>query len=114
MNVSQYCAVAKAGWSWGSALLDRVRHVPDLAIEKRCALGSSTRREFASGTPGGLAMIRLCALGAGVGLVVDFFEAFDGDMGVELSRGHAGVPQEFLDDAEIGAALQEMGGRGVA
>lgn len=34
--------------------------------------------------------------GAGVGLVVDFLQAFDGDVGVQLGGGHAGVAEEFL------------------
>lgn len=47
-------------------------------------------------------------------MVVDSFEAFDGDVGVELGGRHAGVTEEFLDHAEVGAAFEEVGGRGVA
>ena len=45
---------------------------------------------------------------------MDFFEAFPVDMGVDLGGGDVGVSQEFLDDAEIGPAFKEVGGKGVA
>ena len=37
-----------------------------------------------------------------------------GDVGVLLGRGQAGVPQQFLNGAEIGAGIQEVGGERVA
>lgn len=38
-----------------------------------------------------------------MGLVVHLLEALDGDVGVQLGGGHAGVAEEFLDYAEVGA-----------
>jgi hypothetical protein len=35
-------------------------------------------------------------------------------VGVDLGRADAGVAEEFLDDAEVGAAGEQMGGEGVA
>lgn len=49
-----------------------------------------------------------------MGLVVDSFEAFHRDVGVELGGGHAGVAEEFLDDTQVGAAFEQVGGGGVA
>ena len=49
-----------------------------------------------------------------MGGVVGFFEAFDGDVCVDLRGGEVGVAEEFLDTAEIGAAIEERGGVTVA
>ena len=35
-------------------------------------------------------------------------------MGIDLRRAHAGVPQDLLDDSEVGAALEHVGGAAVA
>ena len=35
-------------------------------------------------------------------------------MGVDLCRGNVCVTEEFLDDTQVGAVGQEMGGKGVA
>ena len=59
----------------------------------------------------------VCALpelSAGMSGVVGFFEPFDGDVGVNLRGGEVGVTEEFLDAAEIGAAIEEMRGVTVA
>lgn len=45
---------------------------------------------------------------------MDFFEALKVDVGVDLGGGEADVAEEFLDDAEVGAAGEEVGGVGVA
>lgn len=34
----------------------------------------------------------------------------DGDQGIDLRRGHRGVPQQFLHHPDIGATLQQMRG----
>ena len=47
-------------------------------------------------------------------MVVDFAEAAAGDVGVDLGGGEAGVAEELLDGAEVGAVLQQVGGEGVA
>ena len=36
------------------------------------------------------------------------------DFGVDLGGRQAGVAEKFLDDAEIGAIAQKMGGEGMA
>ena len=46
-------------------------------------------------------------------LVVHLAQALAGDVGVDLRGADAGVTKEFLDDAKIGAAFQEMGGKAV-
>jgi hypothetical protein len=47
-------------------------------------------------------------------LVDHLAQAVGGDVGVDLGRGDVGVAQQGLDDAQIGAAFQQMGGEGVA
>lgn len=44
----------------------------------------------------------------------DFGEVGAVDVGVDLGGGDVGVSEEFLDDAEVGAAGEEVGGEGVA
>ena len=56
----------------------------------------------------------LPGLSARVRGIVGFFEAFDGDVGVDLRGGEVGVAEEFLDAAEIGAAVKEVCGVAVA
>ncbi len=53
-------------------------------------------------------------LRAGVEFLVDGFEVFLVDVGVDLRAGDVGVAEEFLDDAEVGAVFEEVGGEGVA
>lgn len=55
-----------------------------------------------------------CGLGAGVGGVVDFFHALSGDVGVDLGGAEAGVAEEGLDAAEVGAVVEEVGGEAMA
>ena len=47
-------------------------------------------------------------------MVVDALQPGLGDVGVELGRRQALVSQQFLDDSQIGAALDEVGRVGVA
>lgn len=47
-------------------------------------------------------------------LLVDLAETGLVDVCVELGGGDVGVAEEFLDDAEVGAAVEEMCGKGVA
>ena len=62
-----------------------------------------------------LGMVRaLRALSTRMGGIVGFFEALDGDVSVDLRGGEVGVAEEFLDAAEIGAAIEEMRGVTVA
>ena len=49
-----------------------------------------------------------------MGEAVDLLQALRGHMGVDLRGGEARVPQHVLDAAQIGAALQKVGGEGVA
>ena len=60
--------------------------------------------------------VKICVTGsgAGVGLVVGFFEAVGGDVGVDLGGDEVGVAQEFLDAAEVGAGVQHVGRIAVA
>lgn len=53
-------------------------------------------------------------LRARVGLAEGGAEPVDGDMCVDLGGVERRVPQEFLDAAKVGAALQQVGGRAVA
>ena len=48
------------------------------------------------------------ASGAGVGLVVHRTQPCDGDVRVELRGGQAGVAQQLLHDAQVGAAFEQM------
>ena len=49
-----------------------------------------------------------------MGLVVHRPQPRDRDVGVELRRGQRRVAEQFLDDAQVGAALEQVGGRAVA
>ena len=49
-----------------------------------------------------------------MGGVVDFFHALGGDVGVDLGGAEAGVAEEGLDAAEVGAVVEEVGGEAVA
>ncbi len=40
-------------------------------------------------------------------------EVFPVDVGVDLGSGEVRVPQHFLDGAEIGSTLEQMGGKAV-
>ena len=41
---------------------------------------------------------------------VEFMEAFFLDMGIDLGRRDVGVAQKFLNDAEVGAVFEKVGG----
>jgi uncharacterized protein (UPF0210 family) len=45
--------------------------------------------------------------------LVDVAEALAGDVGVDFGGADGGVAEEFLDDAQIGAVLEEVGGEAV-
>jgi hypothetical protein len=45
---------------------------------------------------------------------MDRAQPSDGDVGVELGGGQAGVAQQLLDDAQIRPALEQVGGGAVA
>ena len=51
--------------------------------------------------------------GAGVGLAEGGPQPFGADVRVALGGGEGGVPEHLLDRAQVGAAVQEMGGGGV-
>ena len=53
-------------------------------------------------------VLSLCT---GVVPIVDGFQVCPGDMCVDLSRLDIGVPQHHLDGSQIGAALEEVGGK---
>jgi hypothetical protein len=44
-------------------------------------------------------------------LIVHRAQPRHGDVGVQLGGREAGVSEQFLHDAQVGAALEEMGGR---
>src|SRR4051812_20644343 len=52
--------------------------------------------------------------GPGVSLFESGPEAFGGDMGVDLRAGQRGVPEQILYGPQVGAAVEQMGGRRVA
>ena len=45
---------------------------------------------------------------------MNFAEAVAGDVGVDFGGGDAGVAEEFLDDAEVRAVLEQMRGEAVS
>ena len=45
---------------------------------------------------------------------MDGAEAVLVDVGVDLGGGDVGVAEHFLDDAEVGAVVEEVGGEAVA
>ena len=45
--------------------------------------------------------------------LVDFFEPFVGDMGIDLGGGDRGVTEHGLDGADIGAIHEEVSSKGV-
>lgn len=47
-------------------------------------------------------------------IAVDFFQTIDADVRVDLGTGEAFVTEEFLDDPEVGAAVEQVGGKGMA
>jgi hypothetical protein len=47
-------------------------------------------------------------------LLDDLGQAIGGDVGVDLGRGDIDMAQQGLDDAQVGAAFQQVGGEGVA
>ena len=44
----------------------------------------------------------------------NFAQEVGGDVGVDLRGGDAAVPEHLLDGAQVGAALQQVGGEGMA
>ena len=47
-------------------------------------------------------------------LLVQGFQAFASDVGVDLGGADVGVAEEGLDGAQVGAVVDEVGGEGVA
>ena len=45
--------------------------------------------------------------------IVDLFKALDGDVGVDLGGGERGVAEQFLHTAQIGAGVEQVGGKTV-
>jgi hypothetical protein len=45
---------------------------------------------------------------------MNFAQALAGDVGVKLGGADAAVAEEFLDDAQVGAVFEEVGGEAVA
>ena len=48
-----------------------------------------------------------------MGFLVDIDKLFDVDMGVFLRSRQAFVTQELLDESQIGASAEKMGGKGM-
>ncbi len=57
---------------------------------------------------------RLFFSAARMRLVVDRHHLIDADLGVLLRGREGGVAEEFLDGAQVGAAIEQVGGEGVA
>jgi hypothetical protein len=51
--------------------------------------------------------------GAGVRLVIRPLQSVNGDMSVDLGGRERSVPQQLLDGAQVGAALEQVRGCGV-
>lgn len=58
-------------------------------------------------------LLRSLSLPSGVIPAVDRLEARLVDMGVDLRGGDVAVAQQFLDDAQVGPAAQQVGGKAV-
>ncbi len=52
-------------------------------------------------------------LGPRVKLPMHLLQAFLIDVGVDLRRGDVGVAEHFLDHAQVGTVVQQVGGEGV-
>ena len=50
-----------------------------------------------------------CGSGPRMGGAVGITQSFDGDVGVDLGRGEAGVAQQFLHRSKIGAPIEQVG-----
>jgi len=51
---------------------------------------------------------------SGMKFPVDFAQAAAGDVGIDFGGADAGVTEQFLDDAQVGAMFQEVRGEAVA
>src|SRR5687768_9782435 len=51
---------------------------------------------------------RIAPLGARMGAVVHAPEPLAVDVAIDLGRRERGVPEQFLDDTEVGAALEQV------
>ena len=49
----------------------------------------------------------------GMKFLMDFPQAVAGDVGVDFGGADGGVAEEFLDDAQVSAVLEEVGGEAV-
>src|SRR5262245_17059031 len=49
-----------------------------------------------------------------MGLLVDVFEVFGADMGVDLGGGNILVAEHFLNAAQVTTAIQQMSSKGMA
>lgn len=104
------------GAMWGPA--SRADYVDPLGLLtvtpvrlKPLSLREQTRKPQFPAEIGGF---RVCSpLGAGVGLVVHRPQSGHRHMGVQLGGGQAGVTEQLLDDPQVRAAFQQMGGRAV-
>src|SRR5574341_784578 len=88
---------------WMKVTKARELHVPSHRAQQAAPLRTSHRAQQAAPL-----------LSPWVVSIVDSFQVCPGDMGVDLSRRDIGVPQHHLDRSEIGAALEEVGGKRVA
>src|SRR4051794_15095927 len=55
----------------------------------------------------------LSSQGPGMAAGVDLAQSVDGDQRVHLGRRHRRVPEQFLHDADVGAAVEQVRGEGV-
>ena len=49
-----------------------------------------------------------------MGFVIFFLESFHANVGIDLSGGEAGMAEQLLHAAQIGAGIQQMGGEAMA
>src|ERR1039458_10719433 len=47
-------------------------------------------------------------------LMVDVAQTLGGDVGIDFSRADAGMAEQLLNDAQVGAVIEQMGGKAVA
>ena len=69
----------------------------------RCRVDRSARR----------AELAAVTRGPGVRGGEDLAQVVDGDQRVDLRGGHRGVPEQLLDHADVGAAVEQVGGERV-
>ena len=87
------------------------------ALQLEVVAGDADRLLHEGILPDGTALLaRLLGLlvGQRVGAIVDVHQMIERDLGVALRRAQAGVAEQLLDRPQVGAAVEQVRGAGVA